>query len=229
MTGRWVTVSGPPRRVIVWGAGDQLRVDAPILRSLGCVIEALIDDTPGLKSPIEGIPLFAGERGLDQYLSKTTSPSEVGFVVAIGNPFGDVRVRLHELMKGKDLKPVSLADETARICVTAAYGEGLHAMPFAVVHSDARLGRQCLINTRALVEHDCVLEDGVEIGPGAVLCGRVTVGRYSWVAANATVRPRVRIGSNSIIGAGAVVVSDVPDNVVVVGVPARAVKNNPQR
>ena len=99
-------------------------------------------------------------------------------------------------------------------------------MPAAIVHNDVKIGDQCIINTRALVEHDCVLKDGVEIGPGAVLCGRVHVGKNSWIGANATINPRVIIGDNSIIGAGAVVVTDIPSNVVAVGVPAKVIREN---
>jgi UDP-perosamine 4-acetyltransferase len=99
-------------------------------------------------------------------------------------------------------------------------------MPAAILHSDVEIGDQCIINTRALVEHDCVLEDGVEIGPGAVLCGRVHIGKNSWIGANATIKQRLIIGENSIIGAGSVVVTDIPSNVVAVGVPAKVISEN---
>jgi len=99
-------------------------------------------------------------------------------------------------------------------------------MPAAMVMNHSRIGDQCIINTRALVEHDCVVENGAEIGPGAVLCGRVRVGAHSWIGANATIRPSITIGANTIIGAGAVVVKDIPSGVLAVGVPAKVVREN---
>ncbi len=222
---RWSKVSIACEYLVIWGASDQCRVNYPILKSLGYHIAALIDDAPGMLSPFEGVQLYKGMQGFDHFL-KTFPAKDLGFVVAIGNPFGDVRLKLHDLMKNKGLTPVSFADLTALICKTATYGEGLQVMPSAIVHGDVKIGRQCIINTRALVEHDCVLKDGVEIGPGAVLCGRVQVGENSWIGANATVRPRVSIGDNTIIGAGAVVVTDIPGNVVAVGVPARVIREN---
>lgn len=222
---RWQKVSIVRDRLVIWGASDQCRVNYPILKQLGCQIEALIDNTPDKRSPFEGVPIYVGEQGLDAML-QASKIGGLGFVVAIGNPFGHVRMKLHFLMKGKGLLPVSFADPTALICKTAVYGEGLQVMPAAIVHNDVKIGDQCIINTRALVEHDCVLKDGVEIGPGAVLCGRVRVGENSWIGANATVRPRVNIGGNSIIGAGAVVVTDIPSNVVAVGVPAKVIREN---
>jgi UDP-3-O-[3-hydroxymyristoyl] glucosamine N-acyltransferase len=79
-------------------------------------------------------------------------------------------------MKQKGLIPVSFADPTALVCKKVVFGEGLQVMLAAIVHNDVKIGDQCIIDTRALVEHDCVLQDGVEIGPGAVLCGRARVG-----------------------------------------------------
>jgi len=208
----------------MWGASDQARVNRPILEDLGCEIVALVDDTPGFVSPFEGIPLFLGWEGFCRWLG-SENPSKLGFVIAIGNPYGHVRCTLHDRMIEIGLKAVSFADRTALIRNSAVLGEGLQIMPQAVIHNEAEIYRQCIVNTRALVEHDCVLESGVEIGPGAILCGRVHVGANTWVGAGATIRPRVRIGSNSIIGAGAVVVSDIPDGVVAFGVPAKPIPN----
>ena len=156
----------------------------------------------------------------------SSNADDYGFILAIGNPFGHVRMKLHCLMKERGLIPVSFSDPTSLICKTVDYQEGLQVMPLAIIHNDVKIGSQCIVNTRALVEHDCVLNDGVEIGPGAVLCGRVHVGKNSWVGANATIRQRVTIGENSIIAAGAVVVKDIPSNVVAAGVPARIIREN---
>jgi sugar O-acyltransferase (sialic acid O-acetyltransferase NeuD family) len=222
---RWTTIGVARSRLVMWGASDQGRVNYPILAQLGCRVEAVIDDTPGKGSPFDNVPIYRGEQGLDAFLRQSTA-ADLGFVVAIGNPFGDVRLKLHAFMVQRGLSPVSFADPTALICRSAVLADGLQVMPGAIVHNDVSIGLQCIINTRSLVEHDCVLDDGVEIGPGAVLCGRVHVGANTWIGANATIRPRITIGPNSIIGAGSVVVTDIPGNSVAVGVPARVVREN---
>jgi sugar O-acyltransferase (sialic acid O-acetyltransferase NeuD family) len=220
----WQKVSPARKRIVMYGAADQARVNRPILEDAGCEIAMLVDDTPGLASPFAGVPIAGGWDGLSRWL-EGQNVSELGFVVAIGNPYGHVRCALHTKLSGAGLTPVSFADSTALIRSSASFGEGLQVMPQAIIHNDATLGHQCLINTKALVEHDCVLEPGVEVGPGAILCGRVHVGANTWIGAGATIRPRVRIGCNSIIGAGAVVVSDIPSGVVAVGVPASPLPN----
>lgn len=54
--------------------------------------------------------------------------------------------------------------------------------------------------------------------------GGITVGDHVWIGANATILPGVRIGSNTIIGAGSVVTRDIPDGVIAAGNPARVLK-----
>ena len=225
MTSRWQTIRPSRRRIVMWGAGDQARVNAHIISALGCELVALIDDTPGVISPFRDLPVFRGWNAFKPWLDNQSLP-DLGFVIAIGNPYGHIRRSLHDRLAGAGLAPVSIVDASALICASAKIGDGLQMMPHAIVHNSASVERQCIVNTRALVEHDCLLSEGVEIGPGAILCGRVHVGANTWVAAGATVRPRVKIGANVIVGAGAVVVSDIPDNVVAVGIPARAVPNS---
>lgn len=206
----------------MWGAADQARVNRYILEEQGCELVALIDDTPNLTSPFPNVPLF---NGLQNFLSwlRDKEPEQLGFVIAIANPYGHVRCRMHQLLVSEGLVPISLVDPSAKICASASIGPGLQAMAGTIVHNDARVERQCILNTRSLVEHDCILEEGVELGPGAVLAGRVQVGAYSTICTGASVCPRIRIGRNVIVGAGSVVISDVPDGAVVVGVPAKRI------
>jgi sugar O-acyltransferase (sialic acid O-acetyltransferase NeuD family) len=218
----WQTIIPSKKKLIMWGAGDQGRVNMPILQDLGCEVVALVDDTPGLASPFPGIPLHFGWNKLTVWLDGRNT-AEFGFVIAIGNPYGHVRCTLHNKLTALGLSAVSFADPTALIRNDVVIADGLQAMPHAIIHNTARIGLQCIVNTKALVEHDCILEAGVEIAPGATLCGRVHVGENSWIGAGATIRPRIKIGKNSIVGAGAVVVADVPDGVVVAGVPAKTI------
>jgi acetyltransferase EpsM len=94
-------------------------------------------------------------------------------------------------------------------------------MARAVVNVGAQIGRYAILNTGAVVEHDCRLQDGVQISPGAILCGTVTCGRDVMIGAGAIVLPGVTVGDGATVGAGAVVVRAVAPGAVVVGNPAR--------
>jgi sugar O-acyltransferase (sialic acid O-acetyltransferase NeuD family) len=213
-----------PARVIFYGGTGQAKVVRPLAERAGAKLAAVVDDTPGLAPPFPDVPLLLGWAGLESFLARESTPGALGFCVTIGNPHGAARVALHEHLCARGLRPVTLAHESAVIAADAALGDGCQILPGAIVGPEARLGRAVIVNTKASVDHECVLEDGVEIAPGATLCGLVHAQRYAWVCAGATVLPRVRIGEGAIVGAGAVVRHDVPAGAVVVGVPARELR-----
>jgi sugar O-acyltransferase (sialic acid O-acetyltransferase NeuD family) len=120
-----------------------------------------------------------------------------------------------------DIEVPVVVHPSAFVAPDGLLGRGTQVLAQSAVCAEARLGEACIINTLAGVDHDCVLGDGVHIGPGATLCGAVSVGDFTLIAAGAVVLPRIRIGRNVLVGAGAVVTKDVPDDVVVYGNPAR--------
>ena len=216
------SVSPKNKKIVMWGAGDQARVNLLILQSLGCEIIAFVDSTTNLDSPVKGIPIF--QYGEDFLSWKVKSKhSSMGSVIAIGNPFAAKRIEYSNFLKSKGIVSESFADPTSLVRINAILGEGIQVMPSVIVNNDVLIGDQCILNTGSIIEHDCVLSSGVEVGPGAILTGRVSVGENTWIGAGAVVLPRLKIGSNVTVGAGAVVTKDVKDNAVVVGNPARQI------
>jgi sugar O-acyltransferase (sialic acid O-acetyltransferase NeuD family) len=115
----------------------------------------------------------------------------------------------------------ALIHPSAVVSPTARVGDGSVVCALCAINPEARVGCAAIINTGAIVEHDCTVDDGVHLSPGAVLCGTVSVGARSWIGAASVVIQGRCVGRDSIVGAGAVVVHDVPDGVVVFGNPAR--------
>lgn len=212
-----------PPEIILWGGTGQAKVVRPIIEHYGSKVVAVFDDTPNLSPPFLDVPVYLGWEGFQKWIRDYPNRAEVGFCVTIGNPHGRVRIRLHERLMAVGLQPVTLAHPSAQIAPNASIGEGCQLMAGAIVNPEARLGRQCIINTKASVDHECVLDDGVELAPGATLCGNVFLETNVWVCTGATVLPRINIGADTIVGAGAVVIRDVPPGMTVVGVPAKRI------
>ena len=89
---------------------------------------------------------------------------------------------------------------------------------------DAHLGSGVIINTGAVVEHDCAVGGYAHIAPNTVLGGSTRVASFSLVGLGAAVLPGVSVGSRTIIGAGGVAARDIADHVVAMGVPSRVLK-----
>ena len=106
-------------------------------------------------------------------------------------------------------------------------GDGTNILEGAILSNSTTIGKCCIIYYNVIITHDCSIDDFVEISPAAIILGRCKVGAYTQIGANATLLPDVTVGRNVTVGAGAVVTKDVPDNSVVVGVPAKIIKKLP--
>jgi acetyltransferase-like isoleucine patch superfamily enzyme len=75
-----------------------------------------------------------------------------------------------------------------------------------------------------IVEHDNNISDFVTVSPGAVTLGGVYIGSNSWIGAGAIVGEDLKIGKNTVIGMGSLVTKNIPDNVIAYGSPAKVIK-----
>jgi acetyltransferase-like isoleucine patch superfamily enzyme len=91
----------------------------------------------------------------------------------------------------------------------------------AILQTGATVGRHSVINTGALVEHDCKIGAYNHIAPKATLCGQVETNENVYVGAGSTVIQGVSIGSGAIVGAGASLTQSLEENTI--AYPARAV------
>lgn len=140
---------------------------------------------------------------------------------------GKVFVAIGDNLKRLDLcikyftRMICIIHPKASISPSAKYEAGCFFAANCVVGPDTTLGLGVIVNHGATVDHGCVLHSCVHISPGAHLGGDVTVKACTWIGIGASVKHGVTIGRNVIVGAGAVVVNDIPDDVVVKGVPAK--------
>ncbi len=93
------------------------------------------------------------------------------------------------------------------------------------ITNNVTVGDFCFLGVNSILGHDCIIEDYVSLMPGAAVSGNVKIGNGAYIGSNASIRQgtpakKVFIGENTIIGMGAVILTDVPENHIALGVPA---------
>lgn len=206
-------------RIFFFGGRAQARLNHAILTHQGHDVPFVFDHDPDIPPPFP-CKMLHDEAEIEEHARQCE-----GFVVCMsGLERGEARVRYSRLLEQIGLSPVSPVHPTAFISPTVKVGKGLQTYPGPVVNDFARILDYCILGSNCSLDHDSTIGNGVTVMGAAAIAGEVTVGDFSTIATNATVLPGIRIGRNTIIGAGAVVTKDVPDNVVAAGVPAQIIR-----
>lgn len=198
----------------LFGASGHAKVVVDVINSTNNKIIGVFDDNQQLES-FQDIP-FLGKLEKDNKVLKKGE-----FIIAIGN--NEIRKQIVNNIKSKYFTALH------RNCFISAYsviGKGTVVMQYASVNSNAKIGNHCILNTSSVIEHDCVIDDFAHISPNATLTGSVKVGEGTHIGSGAVIIPNIKIGKWCVIGAGSVVIEDIPDYSVVVGNPAKIIKNN---
>lgn len=146
--------------------------------------------------------------------------------IAIGSGGAAIRRRFASTILSRGGALATVFHPACVVSRFASVGAGTVVAANAAIGPNATLGLCCIINTAASADHDDILEDGVNLSPGVHLAGAVTCCEDAFLGVGAVVVPGVRIGRRAIVGAGATVIADVPDDVTVAGTPARIIRHH---
>jgi sugar O-acyltransferase (sialic acid O-acetyltransferase NeuD family) len=116
----------------------------------------------------------------------------------------------------------SLIDPAAVISSTATIGLGCVIFPHCYVGAQAQIGDFLFCLSGSVINHNVVIEDCVTVTSGVVVAGDVHVEADCYLGQSSVVREQLRIGKNSLLGMGSVVLHNVAPNSVMVGNPARS-------
>jgi sugar O-acyltransferase (sialic acid O-acetyltransferase NeuD family) len=202
-----------PSAIIIYGGGGHGKSCLDLVRALGVYrVVGFVDDGISTNQDIMELPVLGGSEILAELYAQGVRLA----VNAVGG-IGDLTPRIQvfaKLAKAGFASP-AIVHPTAFVEISATLAPGAQVFPHAYVGSEAQVGFGSIINTGAIVSHDCHLDEIVNISPGAILAGEVTVGRGALIGMGATINLMARIGSGARIGNGATVKSDVPQNGIV--------------
>lgn len=208
--------------LLILGAGGHGRVLADALLTSGREIRAFVErDTNLIGTQIRGIEVVPEGPILEQALREGWPLANgLGGVGGSGEGVG-LRRRVQDRLEAAGHQFSSVIHPTAIVSADCALAADVQVLAGAVIQPGVVTGRGVIVNTRAVVEHDCRLSDFVHCAPGSVVCGDACLGENTHVGAGAVVRQGVRVGANITIGVGAAVVSDHSSPGYLLGVPAK--------
>jgi len=161
----------------------------------------------------------------DDLLTQNTL-SEKNFALSMGD--NKIRHQLAIEIRDKGGLTPNLINPTSYLSRFIKLGTGIIIHANASVQAGVSIGNDSIISFNVDVAHDSVIEEACFIAGGSVLGAHCKQKRFSFIGVGAVITSgKVQfIGENSIVGAGAVVTKDVPDNSTVAGIPARVIKIN---
>ena len=212
-----MTTHGEKRQLAILGAGPFAEEVADLASATTqyapvAFVEGI--DRERCRGPLRGLPVVWIE-DVGQFAASCHA------VCAVGTPKRDGFIR-QALAHG--LQFATVVHPAACVSATATLGAGTIVGAATVIAAYASVGNHVIVNRGCLIGHHASIGDFATISPGANIAGGARIGDRCYVGMGAIVVDGVAVGSAAMVGAGAVVTRDVPERVLVMGAPARAIK-----
>lgn len=207
--------------IFILGAGTYSEVMIDLAFECGFLpTEIFDDDTSKIGGSILGIPI---KNTINYLFSHEEIIHKKNFIVAIGNN----KIRMELLERIRNLKGVTpcLIHPTSTISKFAEIGEGCYIQPHVVIWTKVKVLNDCIISPNVVIAHHSNVHRGCLISTGASVGANIDIFEGAFLGMSCNITTGIKyVGKNSVIGAGAVVITDVEENTVVAGVPAKTLK-----
>jgi len=206
---------------VIVGCGGHGRVVLDILLNAGShEVVGFVDSNQELVGRrIDGLKVL----GHPEELRALRSAFDIDCAI-VGVGHNGARRSLAQVVEQAGLRLINAIHPSANLAGNVTVGRNIVVAAGALICAHCQIGDSVILNTGCIVDHESMIGTATHICPGARLAGRVTVESGAFVGIGATVTQSLRIGYESVIGAGAVVVRDVAPMATAVGVPARETK-----
>jgi len=208
-------------RIVIIGAGGHAQVIADCIlrrqeRDASVSLLGFVDDRASIRGElILGFPVLGS-------LSELSAIPHDGVVVAIGD--NQTRAQIFTRLQKQRERLVNIIHPASIVAPDVRLGDGIMICAGVVVNSGVTIGDNVILNTGCTVDHHSQIGAHVHIAPGVHLAGNVHINSGVFVGIGASVIPSRVVGDWAVVGAGAVVTTDVPPWTTNVGVPARTIK-----
>lgn len=174
-------------------------------------IKGIVQKTLNDKKDLLGYPVI----GLDHDLKKIVKKN-ANILISTGQiKSPKVRIKLFNEAESLGAKFPKIKSPKSYCSKYSQINNGTILMHYSIVNANVKIGKNCIINSKCLIEHDVVIRDHVHVSTGAILNGGVEVGLGSFVGSGAIIKEGVKIGKNVVIGAGKIILKNISNNKVI--------------
>lgn len=204
--------------LILLGGGGHCKACIDVIEREGKFqIVGIIDRKENIGQKVSGYPIIGSDNDL-----KDLTQQYKNFLVTIGQlKSAAVRQRLFKELENYKVTCPVVISSLAYVSPQSKVKKGSIIMHGAIINAGATIGKNCIVNTRALVEHDCEVGDHVHLSTNSVINGQVKVGDGCFVGSSSVVLNNRVITSDVVIGAGSTVIKDITTSGIYVGSPAK--------
>jgi len=208
-------------RSVILGAGTYGETYCSFLRESGVNVVGFLDDDPKFQNrEVLGVPVLGD-------MSKLKDLRKLYDIDSVYCPIGNNTVRVRLLTKAKELgyETPNYIHPLACVGPEVKIGTGVYVLFGTNIMPHATLEDYVMLSMNVCVAHHSVLEKGVFLSAGCNFGASIRAKQYAYCGMGSIIMTGIHVvGENCLIGAGAVVINDVPDNAVVAGVPAKILK-----
>jgi sugar O-acyltransferase (sialic acid O-acetyltransferase NeuD family) len=195
--------------IIVYGAGGHAKTVISLLRLLDWNIIGIVDDGVDAGSFVSDVKVL-GNAALLPDLRRQGIENVVNSVGGIGNYL--IRWNIFQHLKQFDFHFPTLVHPSAFVEDTVKLGDGIQVLAQSYISSGCTVDFGTLINAGVVISHEGNIGRCVNLSPGALLAGEVTIEDFAQIGMGATINLGVKVGSAARVGNSAVVKKDVPAN-----------------
>lgn len=209
------------KKIVIYGAGLGAKQAMELIRP-GRDYDAIgiFDDNPGLKgAEVAGLKVIGG---WEDFLESADAGKIDGIAISLHS---EHRRRLMEKITAAapHIAHIALVDARAVVSSGVVVSPGAFIEAGSVIGPETFIGEGVIVDNGAVISHDCYIGAHSHLSPGCSLSGIVRLEGNVLVGVGACINSQVTVGRNVVITPGSAVVSDVPDDSVVGGNPARII------
>ena len=156
-----------------------------------------------------------------KFLEDKLNNKKVNLFCAIGDQ--KVRKRIVKRLNKSKIKItwIKIISKESIVYKNVKIDEGSLIISGAVVNINSVIGKHCIINTNSSIDHDCIIKDFVNISPGVSVGGTTKIDSDCFLGIGASIKEKIHIKSNVVIGANSFVNKNCLKNSKYLGIPAK--------